>query len=59
MTTFLLVSFTQHSAKQGWTAQRILRALQTNLFECKTLNQLLQPDPSKHKKSEPQMRFAL
>lgn len=59
MTTFLLVSFSRHSAKQGWTVQRILRVLQANLFECKTLKQLLQPDPSRHKKSEPQMRFAL
>lgn len=59
MITFLLVSFARHAAKQGWTVQRILRVLQANLFECKTLKQLLQPDPSRHKKSEPQMRFAL
>lgn len=59
MITYLLVSFARHSAKQGWTVQRILRVVQANLFECKTLKQLLQPDPSRHKKSEPQMRFAL
>ena len=59
MITFLLVSFARHAAKQGWTVQRILRVLQANLFECKTLKQLLQPDPSRHKKSEPQMRFAI
>ena len=51
MTTFLLVSFARYSAKQGWTVQRILRGLQTNLFECKTLRQRLQPDPSWNKKA--------
>lgn len=59
MIAFLLVSFARHSAKQGWTVQRILRVLQANLFECKTLKQLLQPSSSRRKKSEPQMRFAL
>ena len=59
MITYLLVAFARHSAKEGWTVQRILRVLQVNLFERKTLKDLLQPEPFKHKKSEPQMRFAL
>ena len=59
MITYLLVSFARHSAKQGWTVQRILRVLQGNLFERKTLKQLLQPDSGRRKKSEPQMRLAL
>lgn len=59
MISFLLVSFARYSAKQGWTVQRILRVLQANLFECKTLRQLLQPISSRRKKSEPQMRFTL
>jgi len=59
MITYLLVSFARHSAKQGWTVQRILRVLQLSLFERKPLKQLLQPEPHRHKKSEPQMRFAL
>ena len=59
MITYLLVAFARHSAKEGWTVQRILRVLQVNLFERKTLKDLLQPEPFRHKKSEPQMRFAL
>ncbi len=59
MIAYLLVSFAKHSAKEGWTVQRILRVLQGNLFESKTLKQLLQPDKSRHKKREPQMRFSL
>lgn len=59
MITYLLVSFARHSAKTGWTVQRILRVLQVNLFERKTLKQLLQPDPSRHKKRELQMKFSL
>jgi len=59
MITYLLVSFAKHSAKTGWTVQRILRVLQVNLFERKTLKQLLQPDPSRHKKRELQMKFSL
>ncbi len=59
MITYLLVSFARHSAKEGWTVQRILRVLQVNLFERKSLKQLLQPELFRHKKSEPQMRFTL
>lgn len=59
MITYLLLAFARHSAKTGWTVQRILRVIQVNLFERKGLAEILNPDSSKHKKSEPQMRFAL
>lgn len=59
MITYLLLAFARHSAKAGWTVQRIMRVLQLNLFERKSLSQLLKPDRPRHKKSEPQMRFAL
>ncbi len=59
MITYLLVAYARHSAKAGWTVQRILRVLQLNLFERKNLYEILKPDIPRHKKSEPQMRFAL
>ena len=59
MITYLLVAFARHSARTGWTVQRILRVIQLNLFERRSLKEILIPDPPRHKKSEPQMRFAL
>ena len=59
MITYLLLAFARHSAKVGWTVQRILRVLQLSLFDRRSLEQILKPDPGRHKKSEPQMRFAL
>ena len=59
MITYLLLAFARHCAKTGWTVQRILRVIQLNLFERRSLSEILKPDPSRHKKSEPQMRFAL
>lgn len=59
MITYLLLSFARHLAKAGWTVQRILRIVQLNLFERRSLKEILNPDPPRHKKSEPQMRFAL
>lgn len=59
MITYLLVAFARHSARTGWTVQRILRVIQLNLFERRSLKDILDPDPPRHKKSEPQMRFAL
>ena len=59
MITYLLVAFARHSAKAGWTVQRILWVIQLNLFERKSLLEILKPDPPRLKKSEPQMRFAL
>lgn len=57
--TYLLLAFARHSSKAGWTVQRIMRVMQLNLFERRTLKDILNPDPGRHKKSEPQMRFAL
>ena len=59
MISYLLVAFARHSARAGWTVQRILRVIQLNLFERRSLKEILNPDPPRHKKSEPQMRFAL
>ena len=59
MITYLLLAFARYSAKTGWTVQRILRVIQVSLFERKGLTEILNPDSSRHKKSEPQMRFAL
>jgi len=59
MITYLLLALARHSAKKGWTVQRILRVIQVNLFERKRLQEILKPDPPRRKKSEPQMRFAL
>ena len=59
MITYLLLAFARYSARAGWTVQRILRVLQLNLFDRRSLEAILKPDPGRHKKSEPQMRFAL
>jgi putative transposase len=59
MIIYLLVAFARHSAKAGWTVQRMLRVLQLNLFERRSLKDILAPDPPRAKNSEPQMRFAL
>lgn len=56
---YLLVSYARFCAKAGWTVQRILRVLQLNLFDRRSLQEMLRPDPPRNKKSEPQMRFAL
>jgi hypothetical protein len=59
MITYLLLAIARHSARTGWTVQRILRVIQLNLFERRSLREILDPDPPGHKKSEPQMRLAL
>lgn len=59
MITYLLLAFARHSARAGWTVQRIMRVIQLNLFERRSLKDILDPDPPIHKKGEPQMRFAL
>ena len=59
MITYLLLAFARHSAKSGWTVQRIMRVIQLNLFDRRSLKSILMPDPPDHKKSEPQMRLAL
>ena len=57
MITYLLLAYARHSAKTGWTVQRIMRVIQVNLFERKSLKEILQPDPRRRKKNEPQMRL--
>lgn len=59
MITYLLVAFARHCEKAGWPVQRILRVIQLNLFERRGLLEILQPDPPRYKKCEPQMRLAL
>lgn len=59
MITYLLLAFARHSAKAGWTVQRMMRVIQLNLFERRSLKAILIPDPPSYKKSEPQMRLAL
>lgn len=59
MITYLLLAFARHSAKSGWTVQRIMRVIQLSLFERRSLKSILIPDPPNNKKSEPQMRLAL
>lgn len=59
MITYLLVSFARHSARSGWTVQRMLRVLQLNLFERKTLKDIFNPSPPPNEKDQPQMRLVL
>lgn len=59
MITYLLVAFARYSARAGWTVQRMLRVIQLNLFERRCLKDIFDPDPPRHKKGEPQLRFAL
>ncbi len=56
---YLLLAIARHSAKQGWTVARMMKVLQVNIFSRKTLKELLNPDKSRQKKSDPQMRIAL
>ena len=44
---YLLLSIAKHSAKEGWSVQRILRIIQLNLFERKGLKELFDPDVPK------------
>ena len=59
MITYLLLAFARHSAKKGWTVQRILRVIQLNLFERKALREILNPNPPPKQKDQPQMRLVL
>jgi putative transposase len=58
MVAYLLVALARYAAKAGWTVQRMLRVLAINLFERRSLKDILDPDPP-DKKGEPQLRFAL
>lgn len=56
---YLLMAIARHNAKEGWTVARMMRVIQMNIFSRKNLKELLQPDKSRHEKSDPQMRIAL
>lgn len=59
MIVYLLVAFARHSAREGWSVQRMLRVLQLNLFERRALNEILNPSPPPDQKDQPQMRLVL
>ena len=46
-------------SRSGWTVLRMLRVLQMNLFERKTLQEVLNPSPADPNKNEPQMRLVI
>ncbi|MFH7349721.1 IS4 family transposase, partial [Acinetobacter variabilis] len=48
-----------HLGKTGWTVQRLLRIIQVNLFERRTLKTLFSPDKIPIKQGEAQMSFPL
>jgi len=56
---YLLVAYARYAARTGWTVLRILRLLRMNLFERKTLQEILKPFPPDSKENEPQMRLVL
>lgn len=59
MITYLLLAYARHSARKGWTVQRIIGVLQVSLFEQKSLKAILDPPPPNIQKGDPQMRIAL
>ncbi|WP_027852941.1 IS4 family transposase, partial [Marinobacterium litorale] len=59
MICYLLLSFARHSARQGWSVQRIMRTLQVSLFERIPLWALLNPPPPEPQERDPQMRIPL
>jgi putative transposase len=59
MTVYLLVAYARYAARSGWTVLRMLRVLQMNLFERKTLQEVLNPSPPDPNKNEPQMRLVI
>ena len=56
---YLLVSFARHLGQEGWTVQRLLRMIQVNLFERKTLKALFMPDKIPIKQKEAQLSLLL
>ena len=59
MITYLLVAYARYAARSGWTVLRMLRVLRVNLFERKTLQEVLNPPPRQRKENEPQMRLVI
>lgn len=58
MIAYLLLSFARHSAREGWSVQRIMRILQVSLFERCSLKTLLDPSPPDIKGKSPQLGIA-
>jgi len=56
---YLLVTFTKHTAQEGWSVQRLLRIIQVILFERKLLKALFSPEKKWRKQEEPQLRLLL
>lgn len=59
MISYLLLAYARHSARKGWSVQRIIRVLQLSLFERKSLQELLNPPPPDEQKRDPQIRIPL
>ncbi|NLN57347.1 MAG: IS4 family transposase, partial [Gammaproteobacteria bacterium] len=59
MIAYLLVSFARHLGKTGWTVQRLLRIIQVNLFEIRTLQALISSDKIPIIQQEAQISFLL
>jgi len=56
--TYLVLSYLKFLSKTGWSQQRILRVLQSNLFSKKSLQELVNPPDSPGPEEEtPQMRL--
>ena len=49
--TYLLLAFSRHSAKAGWTVRHIMLVIQLSLFERRSLKSILIPDQPNHKKA--------
>ena len=54
---YLVLSYLKFLSKSGWSQQRILRVLQTNLFSKLDLFTLINPSPPPKLGSDPQMRL--
>ena len=55
--TYLVLSYLRFLSKSGWSQQRVLRVLQTNLFSKLDLFTLIRPSPPQEGGSPPQMRL--
>jgi len=59
MCAYLLLTYIRFASKTQLAISRIIKLLQLNLFERRSLIELIKPPIPPDKKSEPQMRFAL
>lgn len=49
--TYLLLAFARDSSHAGWTVQPAMRVLQLSLFEPRSLEDIIQPEPGRHNKT--------